>query len=882
MVMLKVFSSLRAHVLLLIGIPFAVMLGMIIYETLGEREERLADARDRLIGTTRLMAAEQWRIIERAHQILLSVALLPELRRDIEPEVCSRVLANKVKEGAVFVNMLVARPNGEAICNAIGTTHPINIADRDFFQRALQTHEFVVGGYIISRSTGKPAIGIAYPLLDEAGHPETVVSATLDIGWLEKELAKFNLPERSDAVVLGHEGTVLARHPDPEGWVGKAASADMPLVKTVLNDGGEGTADELGLDGVRRIFAFIPLHTATTGQVYLWVGIPKDAVVGPVERGFVRTVLIAFALLVLTFGAFWLGSERLFLRRIVALGKAATKLGKGELTARTGLQPGSDEIAQLAQSFDQMAEGLEAKERERRRAEQALRESQARLDLALRSARMGVWHLDIVENRRYFDAQACRLLGIDPATFTGAAEEFVGVVHPDDRETLRAALARTVEQDVLYEPEYRAVWPDGSVHYITARGRLVRDVNGRPAKINGIIWDVTARKQGELALERANRALRTLGACNVALVHAGNESELLNSICRLIVETGGYRMAWVGFPEQDPAKTVRAVAQYGHDEGYLEAAKISWADCERGRGPTGTAIRTGTVQVNQDFLTNPALAPWREAALKRGYRWSIALPLKNSAGTLVGVLTIYAPEPDAISEAEVALLQELADDLAFGIETLRTRADRDRIAYEHIHHAEILRRSLEDSIKAIADTVEMRDPYTAGHQKRVSQLAVAISGELGLPEETIHGIELAASIHDLGKISVPAEILVKPAKLTDIELMLIRNHAQAGYNILKDIKFPWPIATMVLQHHERLDGSGYPQGLKDGQILLESRIMAVADVVEALASHRPYRAALGVDMALKEIERGRGTTYDAAVVDACLRLFREKRFALST
>jgi len=163
----------------------------------------------------------------------------------------------------------------------------------------------------------------------------------------------------------------------------------------------------------------------------------------------------------------------------------------------------------------------------------------------------------------------------------------------------------------------------------------------------------------------------------------------------------------------------------------------------------------------------------------------------------------------------------------------------------------------------------------------VGQLAVAIARELGLPEDTMRGIELAASIHDLGKISVPAEILAKPIKLTAIEYMLLKNHPQAGFDTLKDIRFPWPIATMVLQHHERLDGSGYPQELQGEQILLESRIMAVADVVEAMASHRPYRAALGVDAALAEIGRGRGVIYDALAVDACLRLFADKRFAFA-
>ena len=222
---------------------------------------------------------------------------------------------------------------------------------------------------------------------------------------------------------------------------------------------------------------------------------------------------------------------------------------------------------------------------------------------------------------------------------------------------------------------------------------------------------------------------------------------------------------------------------------------------------------------------------------------------------------------------------ELADNLAFGIVALRTRAERDRIAHAHAHHAEILQRSLEQSIQVIADTVDARDPYTAGHQRRVAELAVAIGRELHLPEDRIHGIHLAAVIHDLGKIHVPAEILSKPGKLSEIEFMLIKTHPQAGYDILKDVDFPWPIADIVRQHHEKLDGSGYPQGLKGAQILLESRIMTVADVVEAMASHRPYRAALGVEVALKEIERGRGSAYDPAVADACLKLFREGRFA---
>jgi response regulator RpfG family c-di-GMP phosphodiesterase/HAMP domain-containing protein len=670
------------------------------------------------------------------------VALLPEVRRGVASEECNRALAVRLQQEPNLINILLALANGDVICHAIPSAQRISIADRDFFKAAIQTRTFSTGDYVISRTLGRPGIGFAYPVLDEAGVPRTVVAATLSLAWLKQELAKAQLPEGSRVVVVDGEGLVLGRHPDPQAWVGKRA-AGLPLLRSILAKGGEGTEEAIGLDGLPQIFGFVPLHRTASGQTYLSVAIPKDVVVGPAERAFVVSLLVALALLVLTFGAVWLGSESLFVRRIAALTGAAKELGKGNLATRVGFKASGDEIGQLAQSFDRMAEGLQTKETQ---------------------------------------------------------------------------------------------------------------------------------------LSRANRALRTLSACNEALIDAVSESALLDTVCRLIVDAGGYALAWVGFVEQDPAKIVRVVAHYGSDEEYMESMNITWADAERGRGPTGTAIRTGATQVNQSFLTNPNMAPWREAALARGFQSSIAMPLKGPSDT-VGSLTIYARERDAFNEDEVHLLEELAGDLAFGITTLRTRVERDRMTYEHLHHEEILRKSLEESIQAIANTLDMRDPYTAGHQRRVAQLAVAIANDLGLPKDEIHGIQLAAGIHDLGKIRIPAELLSRPGKLTDIEFALIKTHAQAGYDILKGIEFPWPIANIVLQHHERLDGSGYPQGLKEDQILLGSRILAVADVLETMASHRPYRPALGIDLALREIERGRGTAFDPAVVDACLKLFREGRFA---
>jgi PAS domain S-box-containing protein len=386
------------------------------------------------------------------------------------------------------------------------------------------------------------------------------------------------------------------------------------------------------------------------------------------------------------------------------------------------------------------------------------------------------------------------------------------------------------------------------------------------------IWalDVTERKQAERALERLNRILRTLSSSNQALVRAKSEPDLLNAMCRILVDVGGYRMAWIGLAEHDETKTVRVAAVAGHNLGYIEQARISWADNEHGRGPTGMAIRTGEPQINLNFATDPRMGPWREEALKRGYVSSAALPLRDAA-VVFGALTIYSGETEAIGPNELKLFGELTDDLAYGIAALRAGEEREtavRRFYE----------SLEDTVGAIASTIELRDPYTAGHQRRVAKLAATIAGEMGLPEDQARGIFLAGLIHDVGKINVPAEILSKPGKVNELELQFIRTHPQGGYDIIKGVEFPWPIAEAILQHHERLDGSGYPRGLAGDDIIVEARILAVADVTEAITAHRPYRPALGLDAALAEIESGKGRLYDPAAVDACVALFRNKGF----
>jgi PAS domain S-box-containing protein/putative nucleotidyltransferase with HDIG domain len=211
--------------------------------------------------------------------------------------------------------------------------------------------------------------------------------------------------------------------------------------------------------------------------------------------------------------------------------------------------------------------------------------------------------------------------------------------------------------------------------------------------------------------------------------------------------------------------------------------------------------------------------------------------------------------------------------LVFRDISVRKQTERElKESWERLHEA------LEGTIQAMALTIEIRDPYTAGHQRRVSRLSCAVAREIGLPEDQIEGLRVAGDIHDIGKIYVPAEILSKPGQITAIEYGIIKTHPQVGFDILKTIKFPWPVATIVLQHHERLDGSGYPLGLSGEAILKEARILSVADIVEAMSSHRPYRPAQGIEKALGEIVQNKGIFYDSEVVDACVKLFQEGQF----
>ncbi|MFP4607688.1 MAG: HD domain-containing phosphohydrolase [Thiohalospira sp.] len=386
----------------------------------------------------------------------------------------------------------------------------------------------------------------------------------------------------------------------------------------------------------------------------------------------------------------------------------------------------------------------------------------------------------------------------------------------------------------------------------------------------GILRDITERKTREQRLQRLTGFLRALLRANSALVKAESEPALFQSVCEALTSSQGYPLAWVGLAETDPDRSVRVAGAAGERTDYLEAIRVSWdAESPLGQGPTGRAIRTGTSQ-QAGLERDPQFEPWREPARQRGFGASIAVPVADGDRVL-GALNVYAASPEAFDQEGRELLENLAADIGYGVRALRTQAERDQSRTE-------LRRALLGTVEVIARTVEMRDPYTAGHQRRVAELATAIGARLGLSGEQLEGLHVAGLIHDVGKISVPPELLSYPGELSDHQFALIKDHVREGHAIIQGVDFPWPVKEAVLQHHERLDGSGYPAGLSGDEITLEGRILGVADVVEAVSSHRPYRPALGREEALAIIRQDRGTRLDPAVVDACIAVFEEEGF----
>lgn len=512
-----------------------------------------------------------------------------------------------------------------------------------------------------------------------------------------------------------------------------------------------------------------------------------------------------------------------------------------------------------------------------RRAELHLFSERRRLEEILKGTRAGTWEWNVRTGEAVFNERWAEMVGytleeLEPVSI----QTWVSLAHPDDLIVSDAALEKHFAREIdYYQCEARMRHKNGEWVWIADRGKVVEWApDGTPVRLAGTHFDITAQKHNEDKLTRLVKMRDAVMNCHTAILRHPEEQTLLQQICEILAEKRDYDLVWAGYPNLDPQRTVSAKARAGRCSAYIDEVQVHWSDDALGNGPTGTALRTGVVQVVADVSSAQAYNPWRSTAAKYGFQTSVSVPIRLD-GRVIAALSVYSCSEKRFDDEEVKLLEEFSSHLGLAIRMKRTEADRDSMTGA-------LQSSSLNIVTAVSATIEKRDPYTAGHQSRVSELAVRIAEKLGWDQARTEGLRLGALIHDIGKIYVPSEILNRPGRLTSGEFAVIKTHPEVGADILKGIKFPWPIQEMILQHHERIDGTGYPRGLKGDEILPEAKILAVADVIEAITSHRPYRPGHGIDLAKKELTDRKGAAYAPDIVDACLAVIDEDKFTWST
>lgn len=495
-----------------------------------------------------------------------------------------------------------------------------------------------------------------------------------------------------------------------------------------------------------------------------------------------------------------------------------------------------------------------------------------RLNLVLEGSELGYWDWNFQTDEYMVNDRWLEILGLRRTDIHNNASDWRSRVHPDDLERVQGVIDSCIKTNQPFTAEFRMRHQQGRWIWIQGSGAVATyDIDThKPLRLCGTHQDISDRKAAESHTKYIERVLKTLIDITQSINSAPSEAAILEQTCETLIETGGYFLAWIAYAEHDENKTIRPVAQHGLDNGYIQSLNITWSEDPTGQGPIGIAVRSKTPIVTNDISTDTTFQPWRDMAIDHGLQSSVSLPLIVGQEVL-GTINIYSSETYAFDGEALTFLKDLASTVVHGIKS-------QRLLIENASHLSTLEKSLIQTINAIALALEKRDPYTAGHMNRVAQLSVAIAKKMQLPTHKIDSIRLSATIHDIGKIYVPAEILNRPGKLSYHEFEIIKSHPQVGFDIIKGITFPWEIAQIILQHHERLDGSGYPNGLKGDEILLEAQIISVADVVEAMSSHRPYRPALSPEAGLNVISAESGKHYNPEIVDACIKVFRDDAF----
>ncbi|MBI4499487.1 MAG: PAS domain S-box protein [Chloroflexi bacterium] len=646
------FSSLRVRLIILVVLAVIPALGLILSTAAEQRRQATLEVQANALRLARAASLSQERYIEGARQFLTALAHFPAVRAGDATE-CSALFADIAKQYAFYTGFTVARPDGEVFCSSLPLPGPLNIADRAFFQRALAARDFVVGEYVIGRITGRPILTFAYPVLDEAGRVQAVITTGLDLAWLNEFAAGVSLPEGAVLAVTDRNGIILARYPDPEQRIGQA----MPPAFVEMLAQGEGAGEKVGVDGVERLFGFTSLRSETPeGDVYVSIGIPRAVAFADADRVLVRSLMGLGMVALLALAAVWGSSEVLVLRPVRALVRATRRLRAGDLRARTGLPPGQGELSQLARAFDEMAGSLEG--------------LTSRIKLILDSAGEGIYGLDAQGRAIFLNPAAARMLG-------AAVEDFIG-------QPMHALVHHARPDGTPYPPEACPIYAalrDGTVHHVTDEVLWRKDgtsfpveyvstpiqEDGKPVGAVVVFKDITDGKRAEEELQAHARQQAAVARLGQRALAGADLAALMGEVAALVTQT--LQVEYCKVLELLPdghALLLRAGVGW-------KAGLVGQATVEAGPGSqAGYTLQSGGPVILEDLRTETRF---------RGPLLLVDHRVVSGVSVIIagrerpfGVLGAHTARHRTFTQDDVNFLQAVAHVLATAIE--RTRAEQ--------------------------------------------------------------------------------------------------------------------------------------------------------------------------------------------------------------
>ncbi|MFO7667731.1 MAG: PAS domain S-box protein [Desulfobacterales bacterium] len=963
--------------MILVFLIIVPVLGLLVYQGTESRNKERLEALDKAGRLAHNASMIYDHHIVATQQLFFALSQMPQFRQQ-DSLSCSKIFSDLLKQTKIYNGFAATKPNGEVFASAPARAKPVSLADRQWFKRLVQTRGFAIGEYTIGRFSGRPTIVLGYPVLDTAGQLSAVFAAGLDLQRLQQTLLMVNLPERANLTVLDSNGTILLRFPDPEKFVGKKIPEES-VVKTMLTKQ-EGVMEKVGLDGVPRLFGYTTIGSGFE-SIHISVGIPEQVAYANVKRLMIRDVTLLGLVSVLALLGAWFLGKTLIISPVNRLIEVTKRLSDGDLSVRTGRSNDTNEIGLLALHFDQMADSLQRREEQRKRAREALQANEEKYRIHFENVSDVIFSYDQDFKILSMSPSVERTLGYKPEEFIGKSFAELNILSSEYLDKAFSDAMQVFAGEHFDAVIYEFIARDGTIKYgEVSFNPLLRE--GQVMAVVSVARDVTDRKKAEedlritqFSLDRTNECVAWIGPngrflyVNDAYCHLINYSrdEMLSMnifdidpmysqdnwveywikykhksftffeySCRrkdgilIPVEVHANYLSYEG--KEFVVSFVRDISQRKLSEERLKRQfdrlaalraidmaitssldirltfsvfleqVVSCLDVDAtdilllnsqtynklsfvaGRGFRTSALRHTNLKLGAGYAGKIAqerktiLIPDIEKEEQNLFKNSPQLGNEDfvsycgtpliAKGHVRGVLEIFNRKPLEPDQEWLDFLEALATQAAIAID--------NAMLFDDLQKSNIdLLQAYDSTLEGWSKALDLRDKETEGHSQRVTDMTLRLARKMGIRDSELVHVRRGALLHDIGKMGIPDQILLKPCTLNDEEWEIMRKHPLFAYELLSSISYLKPALEIPYSHHEKWDGTGYPNGLKGEYIPFAARIFSIVDVWDALCSDRPYRPAWPEEKVREHIMEQAGKHFDPKVVEVFLELLSE-------